>query len=388
MKKIARLSLVAAVAVAGLSTSAMADSLADAFAKSKVKGEIKSLYFQKEKETGADAKSSIWSNGGNLSLTTGSYYGLKAGVTFQTAHVTAIDDDANNYKKDMNASGSVMSQAYLAYSLGNTTAKVGRQYIKTPLVAGSGSRIFKQSFEGVVLFNTDIPDTTLVAAYVDKYQNRTAYAGDSTEPIGDEPQFEQVADGAYTVYVKNKSIPNLAIQAQYAQVNALAGSEDTKHFYADATYKLNPITISAQTYQTDNGAATDSDGTAYGIKVAAKMAGFNVAAAYTTIDDEAKVLAGLGSGADKLYSGAPIVGGVYDADTDAYRLDLGYKFSNGLGLATSYSNWETGSADDVSETNLTVSYKMNKNLSTKIMYSSYDNYSYDYRSRVYLSYKF
>jgi len=388
MKKIARLSLVAAVAVAGLSTSAMADSLADAFAKSKVKGEIKSLYFQKEKETGADAKSSIWSNGGNLSLTTGSYYGLKAGVTFQTAHATSVDDDANNYKKDMNTSGSVMSQAYLAYTMGNTTAKVGRQYIKTPLVAGSGSRIFKQSFEGVVLFNTDIPDTTLVAAYVDKYQNRTAYAGDKTAPIGDEPQFEQVADGAYTIYVKNKSISNLAIQAQYAQVNALAGSEDSKHFYADASYKLNPVTISAQTYQTDNGAATKSDGTAYGVKVAAKIAGFNVAAAYSTIDDEADVESGLGSGADKLYSGSPIVGGVYDADTDAYRLDLGYKFSNGLGLATSYSNWETGSAKDTSETNLTVSYKMNKNLSTKIMYSSFDNYSYDYRSRVYVSYKF
>ena len=59
MKKIAKLSLVAAVAVAGLSTSAMADTLAEAFANSKVKGEIKSQYFQKETKAGVE--SSIWS---------------------------------------------------------------------------------------------------------------------------------------------------------------------------------------------------------------------------------------------------------------------------------------------------------------------------------------
>jgi len=382
MKKIARLSLVAAVAVAGLSTTAMADSLAEAFAKSKVKGEIKSLYFQKEQSANvADAKSSVWVNGGNLSITTGTYNGLYAGVTFQTAHVGSIDDDAGKYNKDMDTSGSVMSQAYLAYKMNNTSVKVGRQYIKTPLVAGSGSRIFKQSFEGIVIANTDVPNTTLVAAYVDKYQNRT-------DKAGNEPKFEQVEDGAYTVYAKNKSIKNLTLQAQYAVVKGEGATEDTKHLYADASYKLNPVTIAVQTYQTDNGAAANSDGSAYGIKVATKLSGINLAAAYSSVDDEADVESGLGSSADKLYTGAPIVGGVYDADTKAFLLEAGYKFNNGLGLSAAYGEWETGNADAVSETNLTLKYKFNKQFSTKLMYSAFDNYSYDYRSRVYLSYKF
>ena len=381
MKKIAKLSLITAVAIAGFTTSASADSLAEAFAASKVKGEIKSLYFQKEKETGANAKSSIWVNGGNLSLTTGSFYGLKAGVTFQTAHVGNIDDDAGNYAKDMDVSGSIMSEAYLAYTLANTTAKVGRQYISTPLVGGSGSRILKQSFEGIVLVNTDLPNTTLVAAYVDKYQNRT-------DGNGGTPEFNQVEDGAYTIYAKNNSIEDLTIQAQYAMIKGEGTTEDVKALYADASYKLSPLTIAFQTYQTDNGAATASDGSEYGIKVSTKIAGFTAAAAYTTTDDEAKVVAGLGSGADKIFTASPIAAGQYDADTDAYKIDLGYKFDMGLGLSASYTNWETGSNDDWSETNFTAKYKFNKNLSTKIMYSSFDNYSYDYRSRVYLSYKF
>ena len=386
MKKIAKLSLVAAVAVAGLSTSAMADTLADAFANSKVKGEIKSQYFQKETKAGVE--SSIWSNGGNLSLTTGSFYGLTAGVTFQTGHVATSDNEAA-YAGDMDASGSVMSEAYLAYTLGNTTAKIGRQYITTPLVAGSGSRMFKQSFEGAVLINTDIPNTVLVAAYVDKFQHRTSTDADATV-IGDAPKFRQVADGAYTVYAKNTSIPNLAIQAQYAHIEEGSANvgEDVKAVYLDADYKLSPVTISAQTFQTDNGAATNSDGKLYGIKVAGNVAGISAVAAYTTTDDEAAVVNGLGSGADKSYTASPIRGGIYTADTDSYRVGLGYKFAMGLGLNASYTNWDAAGADDDSETNVTASYAFNKNLSTKIMYSKFDGLAQDYRSRVYLSYKF
>ena len=85
MKNMIKLSLVAAVAVAGFSTAASANTLEEAFAASTVKGEIKSQYFTKE--TKAGVKSSIWTNGGNVSVKTGSFNGLTAGVTFQTAHV-------------------------------------------------------------------------------------------------------------------------------------------------------------------------------------------------------------------------------------------------------------------------------------------------------------
>mgnify|MGYP005994156043 CR=1 FL=1 len=351
MKKIAKLSLIAAVAVAGFTTSASADSLAEAFAASKVKGEIKSQYFEKELQDGT--KSSIWTNGGNLSLTTGSYYGLKAGVTFQTGHVASIDDDNGKYNSDMDASGSVMSEAYLAYTLGNTTAKAGRQYIKTPLVAGSGSRMFKQSFEGIVLANTDIPNTTLVAAYVDKYQNRT-------DKAGGEPEFNQVEDGAYTVYAKNTSIEDLTIQAQYAQIKALSGN-DTKAMYADASYKLSNVVVSGQVYSTDDGSTTDSNGSLYGLKVEGKLGGLSARAAYTTTDDEAEVVAGLGSGADYSFTASPINGGVYTQDTDSYLVGLGYKLDMGLGLDASYTNWDNKNTSvKTSETNLTVKYKFNK----------------------------
>jgi len=174
MRKMTKLSLVACITMA-TTQGFSADTLAGAFSEGKVSGEIKSQYFQKEV---SDKKVNIWTNGGNLSYVTGDFYGLKAGATFQVASVTAsdLDNATTAYDNDQNVSGAVLSEAYLAYTLGNTTAKVGRQYISTPLVAGSGSRIFKESFEGIVISNTDLPNTTIVAAYVDKFQGRTDVA--------------------------------------------------------------------------------------------------------------------------------------------------------------------------------------------------------------------
>ena len=376
--KITKLSLVVAVTLTGLSTSVMADSLSEAFAASKIKGELKSQYFQKETNTGV--KSSILTNGGNLSLTTGSFNGLVAGVTFQTAHL-ASGDNETNYNSDMNVSGSVMSEAYLAYSINNTSIKAGRQYISTPLVAGSGSRILKQSFEGIVLVNTDISNTTLLAAYVDKYQNRTDGAGGT-------PEFEQFKDGAYTLYAKNTSIDNLSIQAQYAQIQDYTSTGDAKIAYLDASYKLNPITISAQTWQSDNGDATNSDGALYAAKIAGNISGLGLSAAYSISDDDADVLYGLGSATFNSYVTPPITGDEFVADTKAYQLALAYELAMNVGLNLSYSNWKPGSMADSSESNITVSYAYNKALSAKIMYSHLDNMDNDYQSRVYLSYKF
>jgi imipenem/basic amino acid-specific outer membrane pore len=382
MKKIVKISLMAAITVAGFST-AQADTLAEAFAASKVKGEIKSQYFTKKSDAGVS--NNIWTNGGNLSLITGSFNGLVAGVTFQTGHVY---NENGGYDSDMNASGSVMSEAYLAYTLSNTTLKAGRQFISTPLIAGSGSRMFRQSFEGFVLTNTDLPNTTLVAAYVDKYQHRTSYSSDSTAEIGNAPTFEQVADGAYSVYAKNTSIENLAIQAQYAQINGENTDADKKVYYADAAYKIGDVTLSGQAFNTDDGTA-DNNGQLYGLKVEADISGISFKAAYATAGKGQDVLSGLGSGADAVYTAAPIGdGSAYSAEADTYQLGLGYKFDMGLGLKAVHTNWNEV-ATTKTETDLIVSYAFNKNLSTDLWYSKFaQDSANDYRTRVYVSYKF
>lgn len=387
MKKIFKMSLGVSVILATTQVFA-AETLASAFENGKVSGEIKSQYFQKEV---SDKKVSIWTNGGNLSYKTGDFYGLKAGVTLQAATVTAddLDNAPTAYNKDQNVSGAILSEAYLAYTAGNTTAKVGRQYISTPLIEGSGSRIFKESYEGIVLTNTDLANTTIVAAYVDKHQYRTnvASGGSDVKAVSD---FEQVGDGAYTLYINNKSVENLTLGAQYAQINEFSSvNDDVKAFYADASYNLKPFTIEAQTYQTNNGETVNSDGKAYAVNVMADIDKLSFGAAYSTIDDEASIVSGLGNGADYLYTASWIYGGVYDANTDAYKLSAGYDITGDLTFDVIYAAWKTEDAPRASETDFVTKYAFNKNLSATFVLATYDKLADEsYRSRLYASYKF
>ena len=387
MKKVIRLGLMATLAL-GYTSAFSAQSLASVFEEGKVSGEIKSQYFQKEV---SNEKVSIWTNGGNLSYVTGDYYGFKSGVTLQASTVTAsdLDNAPTAYNKDQNVSGAVLSQAYLQYSMANTTGKIGRQYISTPLVEGSGSRIFKESFEGLVISNTDISNTTIVAAYVDKEQYRTNIASGGTE-VKEVSDFEQIQDGAYTVYVNNKSIKDLTVDAQYALINSDTNTaDDTKAFYAAGSYNLSPFTIETQTYQTDNGNAVNSKGSAYGVNLLGNFDKLSLGVAYSIVDKDANIINGIGNGADYLYTGTWIYGGIYDADTNAYKLSAGYKITTDLSFDLNYGAWKTGTNPTASETDFITTYTFNENFSTKFVLATYDNLADEsYRTRLYASYKF
>lgn len=387
MKKVIKLGLMATLAL-GYTSAFSAQSLASVFEEGKVSGEIKSQYFQKEV---SNEKVSIWTNGGNLSYVTGDYYGFKSGVTLQASTVTAsdLDNAPTAYNKDQNVSGAVLSQAYLQYSMANTTGKIGRQYISTPLVEGSGSRIFKESFEGLVISNTDISNTTIVAAYVDKEQYRTDIASGGTD-VKEVSDFEQIQDGAYTVYVNNKSIKDLTVDAQYALINNdTHTADDTKAFYAAGSYNLSPFTIETQTYQTDNGNAVNSKGSAYGVNLLGNFDKLSLGVAYSIVDKDANIINGIGNGADYLYTGTWIYGGIYDADTDAYKLSAGYKITTDLSFDLNYGAWKTGTNPTASETDFITTYTFNENFSTKFVLATYDNLADEsYRTRLYASYKF
>ncbi len=175
----------AAITVAGLTANAFAaDTLADAFKNGKASGILKAWYFDRDTSVAnktvyavADAgkgNASILNTGLVLGYVTDSFYGFKLGATMQSNFAPFATDDAKNlYSKDEYGSGAVLSEAYLAYTMKNTNVKVGRQFISTPLIAGSGTRMARESFEGARITNKDLPATTLSAIYVSKFQGRT-----------------------------------------------------------------------------------------------------------------------------------------------------------------------------------------------------------------------
>ena len=386
--KLAKLSL-AAIVVAGLASSSFAaDTLADAFKNGKVEGELKAYYFDKDN---GDKTENIFTTGVTLGYKTASFYGLGAGFTFQGSSSPfangAVNDDADlrtggkgMFQGDMYGTGAVLSEAYLSYTIGKTTAMAGRMFLDTPLVASSGSRVVKDAFEGAAIINTNLPSTTLIAGYVQKYQDRTngnGKIGEFTKSFGTGSlsgaipvEFE---DGAYTFAAINKSITGLTLTAAYVYANDIA------HLgYGEALYegKVGEIgyTLGGQLYynkidktltNTANGAAQAATGdatfayaddsmTTFALKAGLSFRGINGTVAYSqTSDDDvatgivnggtdakdlhgAQLVSGLGNGADLLYTNSTINSPGYTRDTKAYMADVNYDFTSAANAGVRY----------------------------------------------------
>ncbi|MBE0494766.1 MAG: outer membrane porin, OprD family [Campylobacterales bacterium] len=365
--KLVKLS-VAAFVVTGLASSSFAaDTLADAFKNGKVTGELKAWYF--DRDTGnqndgtlAKGDTDIFSTGVMLGYVTDSLNGLSLGATFQGSHAPSANSDAKNlYGTDMYGSGAVLSEAYVTYTLGNTTAKVGRQFITSPLVSSSGSRMIKEAFQAAVLINTDLPDTTLIAGYSDKFQGRTSNYDRSVGGADSEmPRFKKEAvfygtgttagsnvfgfDGAYTAAAINKSITNLTLIGQYLFVNDVefTNGGDANVFYAEGNYIVPLSTAKVLFDATYRGSRTSNqtfdsfhvEGDMYQGRIGfSELAGFNASFAYSTVTSGQSVLLGAGNGPTTytapLIEGAEVTSG---ANTDAYKVEVGYDFSQ-VGVA-------------------------------------------------------
>ncbi|RLA63751.1 MAG: hypothetical protein DRQ78_06650 [Epsilonproteobacteria bacterium] len=288
------------------------NTLADAFVNGTLTGEIKSVWSTSNFLGKADS-TNVLALGGSLGYVTGSYHGLKLGVTFQTTHVLDASDDTGALKdfgpiddQPLDISGERLSEAYLAYSLGNTTLKVGRQYIHTPLVSSanngkSSEGLVSDSFAAALITNTDLPDTFLAAGYITEYQAKS-------DGLGNIGEFNDLEDGAFTFYVKNNSITDLTLQAQYAELKGNLPASDVNVIFLQSDYKLSGHTLSAQYFKSDS---NDVDGSIWAVQATGPLGlgklGYLVA--YSDSMDDNSAAMGVGSGAgDALFTAVPVEG--------------------------------------------------------------------------------
>jgi len=381
--KLAKLSL-AAIVVAGLASSSFAaDTLADAFKNGTVNGELKAYYFTHDDDS--MDRADIFSTGVMLGYKTASLYGFTLGLTAQGSASPFADDDGKNYYNgSMYGSGAVLSESYLAYHVGKTTAMVGRMFLDTPLVSGSGSRIIKEAFEGAAVINTDLPNTTLIAGYVQKFQSRTdgnGNAGKFTKNFSTNsgPNVD-IDSGAYTVAVINKSIAGLTLTGAYAYADAYyktPADADIPNFvavdggvniaYVEALYegKVGEIgyTLGLQDYynKIDDSKTSDDSINVYAVKAGLSYKGINGTVAYSQVSDDKvaadAVISGLGNGADLLYTDPVIAMNGYNRDTTSYLVDLNYDITPAANLGARYVLAQMANDIDKSSTAVYGTYK-------------------------------
>jgi hypothetical protein len=281
--------------------------------------------------------------------------------------------DGNPNNKDRLDTQFWFPQAYVTYhpcDMGtNTTFKIGRQYLDTPLAFTEKWNIAPNSFDAVVAMNQDILNTTLVAAYVGRGNGEFARVtnGERFEDYGygvdsEDSQITHASKlgkggGAYAL----GAITSLLDGAIPLSIWGYDVSNIANAIWADAGYKLNlgggmKLDLGAQygAMMPDDDAnslvgANAEDSSGFGVKVGGGMSiadmNFGLTAAYSSIDDDGSLpLANTATGfkKTKLYTAGIYTDGTGVAvpGSDAFKVKATTKLAGIGGLAVQYVSCE------------------------------------------------
>ncbi len=271
---------------------------------------------------------------------------------------------------DGTLNGAALTKAYITKKLANTTLKAGRQELPkslSPLAFSEGWNVFKNTFDAVVAINSDIPDTTIVGAYVSSANNHGDLSSfsDNAAKVPSLNARVGINKGAYMLTVANKSIKQAPITLTYydledIQATPVTGtSEAGSAIWGDVQVDAGlPVKFGLQggSIMPENNL---EDTTAIGVKVTGKAGPVALKLAYSTVDDGTVSFQNVGTGKKTpLYTQM-----ILNQDAIALNADsvvLQAKAAVGPGTLTAqydYTQTNTGPDNDYTELDLIYKFK-------------------------------
>lgn len=367
MKRIIHLSFLASVIVVN---SMAADDLASMFKEGKASGQIRAFYIDRDYSGGTTVHRDGLAIGGYLKYETGMLNGLSAGAAFYTTNKLdtkssiAGENDTTLFGPNGD-NETYLGEAYLQYKNGNTAFKAGRQKLDTPLAGADDARMLPNLFEAYVLSNTDIKDTSLIAAHVTKfaagtfanaYNNQPAalsltsgYSGltNATNMVGSFENMGEYAigkntDGVTVAAAIYSGIPGMKLQLwdYYAHdiLNAIYAEANYGWSYASG---VSPYAAAQYIKEDDVGSsyATKVNSDFIAVKAGVKVANFDVYAALSHNSKDSSAAIGGGTitpwGGMPAYTQGMVTRHQFMAGTDAWKAAANYDWKDfGVNLNT------------------------------------------------------
>lgn len=379
MKKIAKLSLVAAVAVAGL-TTANAQPLEEAIKNVETSG---SVVYRYNDYSNDESDSSSVNNNYKVALNLSSK--VNEDIKFNSRFIVG-GVDSGFASLDTSATGDTnvdvtLSNAYFGYTgIANTTVNVGKQGLTTPWTVAIDSDNNEQTGTGILALSTVGP-VTLAAAYF----NQTNLGKSGNHP------FKDATDSGTSVdYITGGGVISDTGSQDIATVGAIANLDfvtldawyldmndvfDTYTIGAKADFDLSDVKLGLDarwaSLDLDN---SDKDNSIAKIALTAKVGIVNAKVLYATTDKDGGQTALDDDAVTTVNGWNTTVNG--KADADYWQTTLGVNVLSNLNISANYNNLQYVKANaDVEEEELYAqfTYKMSKNFSTYVRYGTYTN---------------
>ncbi len=360
MKKFAKMSLAAAIAVGGLTSSASAVDLEQAIKGVDISGQVRYRMEDNATAIGTDQEDQ------DVNIDIMVKVPVNDNVNF-IANLNIDNDDQGDANVTLGGSSAFgLDQYYFQYINGPVTVHLGSQEIPGRMTDG----LIGQGIVG--LYNAGA--FTIGAA--------SFYNTEVTNNLVDASVHSVIAMG---------SVGPVSLLAQYAVAEDVVAGYNLK---ADATF--GPITTGLEytAKELDDehpsySALTDDERSTFKAYVAGKMDIVSASLAYVQTGDN-----GSGSLDEGVETASEFLlwqmGSAGVAELNAWALDVSVAVTDSVSVRAAYGDGEATAADvDVTETLGQVSYKMSKNLNTYIRYSQYElNGVENDRGRVEVKYTF
>ena len=395
-----------------------AEDLSSMFSEGKASGQIREYSISRTMDFSNPGKDDYTRSanaiGGYLKFETADYKGLSFGSAFYTTNGFLNDGDKTDYTKvdptllgANNENYSMVGEAYLQYKYGKTAFKAGRQKLNTPMAGADDARMVPNLFEAYVLSNTDISDTTLIAAHVTRFAQGTfgrAYNGgvlaatagysavDSRNKVGQFTNMGSYAVGESTAGVSVVAATYTGVKNLKLQLWDYYAHDILNVVYAQADYKWNCLLsdsvkpfVAAQLIK-ENGVgeeyAGEVNGLYWGAKLGAKVENFTAYVAYSQTSENNDGDGPLENAIITPWGGMPaftqgmVTRHMFLAGTKATKLAAIYNwkaFGPDLKTVVYYGSYDMAdnngyTNDDASETGFDVIYKPEfvKNLNLRL----------------------
>jgi len=342
-----------------------AEDLSSMFSEGKVSGQIREFSISRATDYSikGDYTRSANAIGGYLKYETADLMGLSAGAAFYTTNGFGLSGTTSKVDPTLlgknNDGYSMLGEAYLQYKRGNTAFKGGRQKLDTPLAGSDDARMLPNLFEAYVLSNTDIENTTLIAAHVTKFAQGTfgrGYAGGilgvtsgysilaTPDNTGDFVNMGEYAIGESTkgvtagavIYKMNDNV-SAQVWDYYAYdiLNAVYGQVDLK-WKCLLTDKAQPFFSAQFIKESDIGdkLAGNVEGMYWGAKFGAKIDNLTAYVAYSETGDNSSTDAATANAIISPWGGMPaytqgmVTRHQFLAGTKASKIAATYDFKN------------------------------------------------------------
>lgn len=393
--KIAKLSLVTILSLTGINAVA-SGSLQDALKSGKASGKATIWYQTNDQKDLFHKMSSIGNAGLELGYVSGDYNNLGFGVTFYALDSLNLEVGRHDIVSwtphgalGVGKTSSWLGESYLTYKFEKTLFKVGRQNLATPLANSDSWAVHPNNFEAFVVVNSDLPNTTLIGAYVtkertrseDKFQDFMSWAGTTSK-------------GAMMLAALHNGIKGTPLRGFYYNVDEIAQA-----VYGDVSTKIANMNAAFQYIamipQGDlKRAAGDEVTHAVAVKAGVDVVGLNIDGAISYINNGTLNVANTGDKMTKTPVFTKTITGDADiagaTDTVGYRISMNKTLVDKLKTFLTFAYYyhgedssataDSGEKDESLTAEAVLKYDMSNglNLFTSYMYTDHSTGAYRY----------